>query len=70
MADFPALIANAGRAGAIPPSTSALTALRELELDHNRLTGRIPASMGSMTQLESLTLNDNVLTGVDDPAFL
>mgnify|MGYP000878029277 FL=1 len=36
---------------------------RNLNLNHNELTGTIPESIGNLTKLRTLTLHDNLLTG-------
>ncbi|CAB9517023.1 LRR receptor-like serine threonine-protein kinase [Seminavis robusta] len=40
-----------------------MTALTDLWLDHNALTGTIPSELGLLTSLTALVWNDNLLTG-------
>ncbi len=49
--------------GDIPVEITRLTALRELFLNHNRLTGPIPPELGNLTGLYQMHLNSNSLSG-------
>ena len=52
-----------GLAGRIPPDLGDLTALRYLDLGHNRMRGAIPGELGKLTGVWGLYLDDNDLTG-------
>ncbi|XP_052142418.1 piriformospora indica-insensitive protein 2 isoform X2 [Oryza glaberrima] len=64
-------LSNLGLVGAIPESMAALTRLRFLALDHNRLTGDVPARLAELPNIGALYLNGNNLTGTlqFSPAF-
>ncbi|CAI5493774.1 unnamed protein product [Closterium sp. Naga37s-1] len=51
-----------GFTGSIPSTISALTALYDLELYYNNISGTIPAAMANLT-LSSLSLFSNMLSG-------
>jgi Leucine-rich repeat (LRR) protein len=51
--------------GEIPSELNALGEMRELRMDHNRLSG-FPAWLGSMKRLKIVHLNNNLLDGKVD----
>ncbi|XP_013587231.1 PREDICTED: putative leucine-rich repeat receptor-like serine/threonine-protein kinase At2g14440 [Brassica oleracea var. oleracea] len=55
-------LTNRGLAGSLPPSISNMTALKDLWLGKNKLTGPIP-DLSPMTRLETLHLEDNQFNG-------
>ena len=40
-----------------------MTALEEVGLGDNKLTGSIPTELGSISRLKNIELNNNILTG-------
>ncbi|KAK3160125.1 hypothetical protein QOZ80_1BG0055500 [Eleusine coracana subsp. coracana] len=65
-------LSNTGLVGTIPENmAAALTGLRFLALDHNRLTGKVPAKLAELPNIGALYLNGNNLTGTLDfaPGF-
>ncbi|KAG7631806.1 Leucine-rich repeat [Arabidopsis suecica] len=55
-------LTNLGLSGSLPPSINKMTALKDLWLGKNKLTGPIP-DLSPMTRLETLHLEDNQFTG-------
>ena len=54
---------NGVTGGPIPAEVGLLTALMELDMSRNTITGTIPTFLGQLTVLETLRLADNQLTG-------
>ena len=52
-----------GLSGGMPAEVGRLSALKDLDLQHNQLTS-LPAEIGQLTSLEVLDLHDNQLTSV------
>ena len=52
-----------GVRGSIPRELGNLTALQELYLSGNELTGSIPEALGNLSELDALDLSDNRLSG-------
>ena len=52
------------------PDLSALTALQELDLRGNKLTGTIPQSTGRLTSLTELYLSANSFTGIHNDMLI
>lgn len=54
-----------GHPGLIPPELGLLSALQQLELQGNALTGVIPKELGGLVNLQYLGLHDNQLLGAE-----
>ena len=57
------LLDEFGLTGALPAEIGRLSALRQLDLEHNQLTS-VPAEIGQLASLTRLNLEDNQLTSV------
>ena len=57
------LLESKAFSGPIPPSISALTALKKLQLGTNQMNGTLPAGIFASRELEELGLSHNYFTG-------
>ena len=60
-------MANCNLIGPIPAWIGNLKELRQLDLQHNNLTGRLPKELGFLTNMLYLNVKDNTSLGGEIP---